>query len=725
MNSFTNLFGSGPIKPAQVQFEAITLSGSLTLYWPTETQAGQTYVAAQMNVDGSGTLVMPDARQGSSGVASLIVNVGASSFNVTTNTGSLIATLDPGLAWIVSLTDNTTQAGLWQAIQLAATTSNAQAAALAGAGLQAVATQLQVAYPSQTLAANTPIVSSYRANAVIWNGAAGTLTLDTIANLTAGWWCFFTNEGTADVTIATSGGATINGGASYTLPHSTVAGQYYSAVVICTAGGFHVFAAVPNVIQVAHGGTGADNAPDALTNLGGSSIGITIFTAPSAAAVLAALGITGNVITEQTIAVNTAVTSGSSGLAYHCSAALTLSLVANSGLTTSFFFLVDAHGGAVTITPNAADAINGQAAGASYVMAQGSSLIMTTDAAGNWWPFANGGGGSSGIPWAIAAGTADAITGVFSPAIVALTDGLLLSFRALLANATTTPTFKADATTAHTITKEGGIALAKGDIPGVLFEALVRYNLANTRWELLNPASASLGEQAFIANGNFTTPANTLLSTVFEFELAGGGAGGGGGAKSGGATTYCAGSGGGAGGAVRVALSGFAANAVVTIACGAAGAAGDNTGTNGTDGGTTSITYNTVSVASCTGGTKGLGQTSVVTGIAVGGAAGTATVGVGASGLTLLSQNPFVAGHGSNNLFVGYDGASALYLGGEGGSGLFGSGGRAASGISTAGGAATGNGAGGAGGSGTNSGGTTGAAGGVGTIGTVIVRWVI
>lgn len=92
------------------------------------------------------------------------------------------------------------------------------------------------------------------------------------------------------------------------------------------------------------------------------------------------------------------------------------------------------------------------------------------------------------LPWVIAGGTADAITTTYSPAITSLTDGLILTFRAASANATTTPTFAPNALTAHTITKLGGAALVAGDIKGNLAEYFVRYNLANTRWELLNPS---------------------------------------------------------------------------------------------------------------------------------------------------------------------------------------------------------------------------------------------
>lgn len=97
--------------------------------------------------------------------------------------------------------------------------------------------------------------------------------------------------------------------------------------------------------------------------------------------------------------------------------------------------------------------------------------------------------------WIAGGGTADVITATYSPAVTALVDGMELDFRATAANATTTPTFSPNGVTAHTITMNGGNALSAGNIPGNLFEGKLRYNLANTRWELMNPSSG----------GGFTT----------------------------------------------------------------------------------------------------------------------------------------------------------------------------------------------------------------------------
>lgn len=98
-----------------------------------------------------------------------------------------------------------------------------------------------------------------------------------------------------------------------------------------------------------------------------------------------------------------------------------------------------------------------------------------------------------GLPnWTIAGGSADAITATFTPALTVLNDGQLCFFRASAANATTTPTFSPNGLTARTITKAGGVAVVAGDIPGNLAEVALRYNSANTRWELWNPSAPDL-----------------------------------------------------------------------------------------------------------------------------------------------------------------------------------------------------------------------------------------
>lgn len=149
---------------------------------------------------------------------------------------------------------------------------------------------------------------------------------------------------------------------------------------------------------------------------------------------------------------------------------------------------LDSAGAASNTNPIILDA-----RGEAVIYWDGNYKVILKDSTGvTIWTADNVGQGplSTPTPWVAAGGSADAITATYSPAVTALTDGLLLSFRASAANATTTPSFSPNGLTARTITKNGGNALVAGDIAANAAEVLVRYNLANTRWELLNPSVA-------------------------------------------------------------------------------------------------------------------------------------------------------------------------------------------------------------------------------------------
>lgn len=119
-------------------------------------------------------------------------------------------------------------------------------------------------------------------------------------------------------------------------------------------------------------------------------------------------------------------------------------------------------------------------------------LVLSFDANGNVVASAGIAGpqgpAGSTFPIAAAGGTADAITATYSPALT-LADQTLCALVASAANATTTPTFSPNSLSAKTITKRGGVALLPGDIPNALAVIFLEYNIAHTRWELLNPAT--------------------------------------------------------------------------------------------------------------------------------------------------------------------------------------------------------------------------------------------
>ena len=119
------------------------------------------------------------------------------------------------------------------------------------------------------------------------------------------------------------------------------------------------------------------------------------------------------------------------------------------------------------------------------------------------------------VNWVDGGGAADAITATYSPAITGLVDGQICFVRATAANATTTPTFSPNGLTARTIVKDGGSALVAGDIAGDGHELILRYNLAGTQWELLNPAAAAVATASTTAAGivELATTAETTTGT--------------------------------------------------------------------------------------------------------------------------------------------------------------------------------------------------------------------
>jgi microcystin-dependent protein len=102
------------------------------------------------------------------------------------------------------------------------------------------------------------------------------------------------------------------------------------------------------------------------------------------------------------------------------------------------------------------------------------------------------------------AGTANAITATFAPAVIALVNGLTVEVRAASANTTATPTFQANASAAKTIVKGSGVALVAGDISGAGHWLTLTYDSTLDKWVLGNPAMG-LGVAAKGANADITS----------------------------------------------------------------------------------------------------------------------------------------------------------------------------------------------------------------------------
>jgi hypothetical protein len=113
-------------------------------------------------------------------------------------------------------------------------------------------------------------------------------------------------------------------------------------------------------------------------------------------------------------------------------------------------------------------------------------------------------GPSGSIPMVAAGGTVNAITANYTPDVT-LSDTLVVGIVSAGANTSATPTLAVDGGTARTIVKQGNISLQNGDIGPAGSSHFLRYDLANTRWELMNP----VGD----VSGSWTpTPTSLLVS---------------------------------------------------------------------------------------------------------------------------------------------------------------------------------------------------------------------
>lgn len=499
--SFTKIFGGNAVKPSDASYLPLALAVNTALVWPLETTAGSPVVAAMIDVtpaSGGLSLAMPPGNTGSTGVATMITNVGASTFTLTDTSGNAIIAIAPSVAYLIALTDNSTTNGSWRALQMAATTSSANAAALAGPGLEASAGKLQTKWIPNPVAINTLLTSAFRANLVIWGGGSGgVLQLDTLANLTAGFYLAVYNHTAFDLQVTTSNSETINEGLS-----SIIVQPGESTIIVASTDFFVAMGILIGPLPIVEGGTGATDAPDALVNFGGTTLGIGLFTAPSAASARALLGLNSPLFTEVTVSTDQAVNSGQGNNVFVATTSINVTLPLSTTLTPSFSVGFSAHGGVMVIAPQASDRIDGVTAGVSYIVRQGTSVLMMTDANGNWWPvflsLPTQGWWTSSV-----GGTADAIQASYAPGITSLVDGMLLGFRATGANTVVNPSFQPEALTAHTILRGGSVPLQVGDIPGAGAEMLVRYNGSLSAWELLNPA-VSLGGLTGGANQSLT-----------------------------------------------------------------------------------------------------------------------------------------------------------------------------------------------------------------------------
>jgi hypothetical protein len=214
MTIYQDVFGGANIYPSDVSYSATALVADITLSWPEETSASANLAARIMDVtpDAAGRIItLPAANKSGTGNTILFNNRGAHSFTVKNASGVQVVVVTPGTLWQVYLSSNTTVGGVWQSLAYGASSSVADASALAGTGLVAVGSELSQSLPVFTFNSNYSTGAGDRATLLLWNGAAGTLTLPDPGTVGSNWFIEFRNSGSGSVTVDPSGAVLIDG----------------------------------------------------------------------------------------------------------------------------------------------------------------------------------------------------------------------------------------------------------------------------------------------------------------------------------------------------------------------------------------------------------------------------------------------------------------------------------------------------------------------------------
>jgi hypothetical protein len=216
MPIYTDVFGGANIFPSEISYSALTLTADVTLSWPEETSTSVNLATRIMNIsaaDAGRSIYLPDASKTGTGQTILFNNVGAQTITVRNDGGTQVVTIAAGTLWQVYLTNNSTANGTWSILQYGATTSLANASALAGTGIVAVGALLSQSVPVTGFNSNYTASTADRAKMFNWTGAGGTLTLPQPTIVGNNWFMYLRNSGSGAI-LADAPGITLIDGAA-------------------------------------------------------------------------------------------------------------------------------------------------------------------------------------------------------------------------------------------------------------------------------------------------------------------------------------------------------------------------------------------------------------------------------------------------------------------------------------------------------------------------------
>lgn len=235
MTDYVDAFGLDTVNPSRQNYNSLTLTENISLTWPFNYSGDGYVLSAITDITASSglTITFPNANEVSNGEDVLVRNVGSYSFDLVDADSVTIATLSPGDAKYIFVTDNTTEAGTWQVVSFGVGTSSVDASLLAGYGLKASGNRLNQRHYVSASSVGLEINSTYRASVLIHTGGTATYTLSAAATLGNDFFLLFRNEGTGSVTLDPNGSELIDGLTTLTVQPGE------SMIISCSGSAFY------------------------------------------------------------------------------------------------------------------------------------------------------------------------------------------------------------------------------------------------------------------------------------------------------------------------------------------------------------------------------------------------------------------------------------------------------------------------------------------------------
>ena len=219
MTDYTDAFSSDSIPPTGASFSSSALAENTAFFWPYNYSGDSNIIAKLMDVSCSAgvAMTMPPANQVSKGEDVLIRNTGAETLTVKKSDGTALTTVTSGTAVLLYVTDNSTAAGTWGSFVYGAGTASVEAGTLAGAGLTAISTTLNIGQEAEEQT-TFELTSAQRGKVILFSGAFQTYSIPDIATFDPGYFVFIHNAGSGGLILAPYGAQKIDGVSSYYVP---------------------------------------------------------------------------------------------------------------------------------------------------------------------------------------------------------------------------------------------------------------------------------------------------------------------------------------------------------------------------------------------------------------------------------------------------------------------------------------------------------------------------